>query len=288
MDEPSQFDINLAPKRHVDESTIRSALGEGVCPKHGECERIVVTSETMKCPNCGNPTTGKFCSHCGADLNASCAACGSRLFPGSKFCHQCGRSAGTTAPMPAMKSWVLAGGATVIALLAIVAWFTAAKVPDEPPVRAFDIAASDLAQMTPRALADQLFDRVMIAQERGDGASVDDVRSMAVQAYAVLGRMDADARYHVGLLHAVGGNLEQTQLQADSLAAEVPGHLFVFLLRATVAEGNAAVLANIYGAFLDNYDREIASAKDEYAAHANSIKTFLTEAQAAAASAGTE
>ncbi len=187
-----------------------------------------------------------------------------------------------------MKSWVVAAGVTAIALLAIVAWFTAAKVPDEPPVRAFDLAASDLAQMTPRALADQLFDRVMIAQERGDRASVDDVRSMAVQAYALLGRMDADARYHVGLLHAGGGNLAQTQLQADSLAAEVPSHLFVFLLRASAVDGDAAVLAGIYEAFLDNYDPEIASAKDEYAAHANSIKAFLAEAKAAVASVGTE
>ena len=248
----------------------------------------MVTSQKMKCPNCGNPTTGKFCSRCGVHLDASCAACGCQLAPGSKFCHQCGQSAGTTAPMSATKSWVLAGGATVIALLAIVAWFTAARVPDEPPVRAFDVAANDLAQMTPRALADQLFDRVMMAQERGDRASVDDVRPMAVQAYAVLGPMDADARYHVGLLHAVGGNPAQTQLQADSLAAEAPGHLFVFLLRASAVDGDAAALAGIHEAFLNNYDREIASAKDEYAAHANSINAFLAEAQAAVASSGTE
>lgn len=64
-----------------------------------------VTEEATKCPQCGetNPSTVKFCSSCGADLESvrkavqgatplHCSKCGAENSPDAKFCQNCGAS----------------------------------------------------------------------------------------------------------------------------------------------------------------------------------------------------
>src|SRR3989304_3700228 len=96
-------------------------------------------------------------------------------------------------------------------------------------------ATTDLSSMTPREQADRLFDRVMTASEGGNAGEVTFFGPMALQAYGMIGQLDADARFHVGLIEAALANDTGATAQADSLAKEFPRHLFVPLIRWEVA-----------------------------------------------------
>ncbi|MFQ6047190.1 MAG: hypothetical protein ACE5PT_12690, partial [Gemmatimonadales bacterium] len=100
---------------------------------------------------------------------------------------------------------------------------------------------------------------------------------MALQVYGMVGPLDNDGRYDVGMIHAVTGGYEAALAQADSLEQLVPGHLLATLLRHTVAEalGDSAAMQRAYRAFLASYDQEIAAERIEYHAHGRSIESFL-------------
>jgi hypothetical protein len=144
-------------------------------------------------------------------------------------------------------------------------------------------ATTDLSSMSPREQADRLFDRVMRAEEGGNANEVSFFGPMAIQAYAMLGKLDPDARYHVGLLEAATGNEAGALAQADSLEKEAPRHLFVPLIRWEVAKrrNDSAALRRAYRQFLDSYDQEIGTDKSEYAAHRTRLDGFRDEARGA-------
>jgi len=249
----------------------------------------------MKCPSCGQDATGKFCSACGAALAGSaCATCGAPLSPGARFCHVCGTPVGgrpRSATRNPMLPWIAAavGGALVVVLLV---WRSASPAPGGTPVGAAGAmpgaaggapATTDLSTMTPREQADRLFDRVMRASEGGNRAEVSFFGPMALQAYAMLGPLDADARFHVGLIEAALDNAAAASAQADSLERETPGHLFIPLLRWEVANrrGDTPGMQRAYRQFLDRYDREIATGKSEYDMHRTRLQAFRDEARGA-------
>ena len=51
------------------------------------------TTSTAFCPQCGSPVSleAQFCSKCGARLVNACPKCGSEVTPGTRFCRQCGQ-----------------------------------------------------------------------------------------------------------------------------------------------------------------------------------------------------
>ncbi len=57
----------------------------------------------MSCPHCRhpNPPGAKFCSSCGAKLEAPCPACGHANAPGSHFCNECGETLAPPGAAPA-------------------------------------------------------------------------------------------------------------------------------------------------------------------------------------------
>ncbi len=230
---------------------------------------------------------GKFCNNCGAALRTTCPSCGASLTPTSKFCHECGTGSARSGSSATARPWIIAVAAVAVAGLVTVTWFTAVRPRVEVPVAAAPGsgrgATTDLSLMSPRERADRLFNRVMGAHERGDRGEVDLFAPMAIQAYALLGAMDHDARYHLALLYSAGGPIAMALLQADSLDLEAPGHLFVAMLRGTLARisGDTLELRRAYRSFLDHYEREMAAAKPEYAEHQTSIGGFLTEARSA-------
>lgn len=144
------------------------------------------------------------------------------------------------------------------------------------------MATTDISSMTPRERADRLFDRIMRAATRGDSGEVEFFTPMALQAYALLEQLDADARYHIGLIQAEAGNLDATLAQADSIERAWPGHLFGGMLRAEVARrrGQTAELRRWYRWFLERYDRERASGKSEYSDHGAALEAFHRDAVA--------
>ncbi len=245
--------------------------------------------KATKCPSCGHQTSGKFCNNCGAPLaQVRCSKCQATLSPGVRFCHACGtplaaKPSGSGDKLP----WIIAGSLAVIIVVVIGVQMGGGGSP--PPagsgVPASQQPASDLSDMPPREQADRLFNRVMAAHERGDSGEVGFFKPMAVQAYAMLGGLDHDARYHVGLMHAVTGDPASARIQLDSLAQEAPNHLLASMLRATLSQldGNDQELRRAYRAFLDAHDAEMASAKQEYMDHQGAIQAFREQAQRALA-----
>lgn len=234
------------------------------------------------CPACGNPATGKFCSSCGVILHASCPSCGAQLGVGSKFCHECGNAI-VRSFSQSRKPWIVGGAAVAVIALAAVVWYYAprARMNAPAPTGFTTTATTDISQMSPREQANRLFDRVMAAQERGDQQEVSFFVPMAIQAHGLLGALDNDARYHLGLLHTVGGSYELALLQADSLELQSSRHLFAAMLRGSVASarGETTDLRAAHQSFLDLYDRELATGKPEYEEHTTSISIFLAEAR---------
>jgi hypothetical protein len=216
--------------------------------------------------------------------------CAAPLTAGAKFCHVCGtplgaspRGAGRNPAIP----WIVAG--VVVAILVVVLVARSGGPPGAPGAAPAPTGmpggagTTDLSTMTPREQADRLFDRVMRASEGGDSGEVTFFGPMAIQAYAMIGKLDADARFHVGLLEAALDNDAAATAQADSLANEAPRHLFVPLIRWEVANRrqDAAALRRAYRQFLDTYDPEMATGKGEYEMHRTRLQAFRDEARGA-------
>ncbi len=199
------------------------------------------------------------------------------------------RSAGPVLP------WAIAGAA-VVALAGGLLYFSGRDAA--PPPAAQTVAplaggaagrpAPDISSLSPREQADRLFERIVLAHERGDTGEVRFFRPMALQAYQQLGALDHDARYHLGLIHTLTGNPQAALAQADSITADEPGHLLAALLRqrAALALGDAAAGRAAYRDFLANYATEVAANRPEYQAHEPVISAFRAEAERAVGEAG--
>lgn len=142
--------------------------------------------------------------------------------------------------------------------------------PGQPP---------DLSTMTPRQAADRLFNRIMMASEQGNKAQAMRFVPMAVQAYGMAGAVDADAHYHLGLIHLVAGDIEKMREQIGMIRQRAPSHLLAFILDYTLADrsGNKAAAAAAVAGFTAAYDMEIKTARQEYADHRKTIERFRAE-----------
>lgn len=232
-----------------------------------------MNNKPVQCPACGQSTTGKFCSHCGASLTGTVA-------PASW-------NAQTIVP------WVALGIASIALAIALVALFNRGNGAVAPALLFPPLSSTvpvpgqlpDLASMSPRQAADRLFNRVMAASENGDSAEALRFAPMALQAYNDLGTLDNDARYHVALLHLTTGDIKGARVQIDKLRQSVPKHLLGFMLEHQIAErsGKQDSAARAYKAFLAAYDAEIAVGRAEYRDHMNTIERFHKAAQASVA-----
>jgi len=257
-------------------------------------ESMSNTPPESKCTKCGEAVLGKFCIHCGAPAGgAQCPKCQNPLSPGVKFCQSCGASVGPgiTTDSSARLPWIIAAAAVLVAVLVVAVTFTAPEPPSQevvPVTSPASGAAPDISAMGPREQADRLFDMIMAAAEQGDTARVAFHTTMAIQAYQMLGELDNDARYHVGLIHLVRGEPAQTLEQADLIQASVPGHLLAIVLRhmAGRISSDSVAMREAYTRFLANYESEIAVGRPEYEMHKGQIDAFLAEARGAVGGAG--
>lgn len=258
---------------------------------------MTVTAESGKpiCAKCGAPGTGKFCSECGATLGASsCAACGAELIDGAKFCHRCGLPSGASAPPAEQKAgsamslpWVVAA----IALLAFIALIAGQKFGANRPQpvgaasdqigSAMGPRAPDISQMTPAQRAISLHSRIMTLRQAGKQDSVMFFAPMAVAAFEMLGDLDADGRYDLGMIGEASDNAPLAKAQADTILQQNPNHLLGLILAARAAkmEDRAADEKRFYQRLVAAELAERAKALDEYLTHENDIVIALDEAR---------
>ena len=139
--------------------------------------------------------------------------------------------------------------------------------------------------MSPRERFDRLYNRVMRAAEGGDPSTVSNFGPMALQAYDMLPEADrdADARYHAAMIYLHSGGAAQAVALADTISAQVPTHLFGFVIRGTAAKlaNDKAALATQYAGYLKNYDAEMNVGRQEYSEHPAILESFREEARAA-------
>ncbi len=253
---------------------------------------------TIKCPACGEQATGKFCNNCGGPLTPqNCRSCETTLSASARFCHVCGNPTAARSAEVAKTGnnagWIAAGVASVALVIAVGMQFIdrgAAGPPGQLPsnVPTPQVRAPDISNMTPRERADRLFERIMIADSRGLADTVAFFTPMALEAYALLGDFDIDARYHVGLIQGLAGNDDAVRAQSDSIRASVPAHLMAPMLDYTLAslQGDTGAMTSAYREFLGNYPSEIGQTRGEYEAHKTALESFRQDA--AAASGGAE
>ncbi len=220
------------------------------------------------CPRCGSPASGNFCAQCGAPLvqRAGCPACQAPLRQDALYCAACGTPVGAPPrkPRSARLPWVLSGLGLVVFSVMIAVLVQRGSVtrigdmtmtgglPGEaaggpaaegPAGGAGMPSMEELAAMGPRGVADRLFERVMREHEGGDFERAAFFIDMALQAYDAVPReeIDADARFHVGLLRLLMGESGLAREQADEILTAHPEHLLGLLLAARAAdfEGDA-------------------------------------------------
>jgi hypothetical protein len=230
---------------------------------------------------------------------ANCTACGVALTPGSKFCHECGtavaaiaaparstarvRSANTATAPPRSSNlpWIL-GGLAFVTLIVIYAAQRAGQTPPQSmPTAPSGAAAVDITSMTPQERAARLFDRIMRLSEEGKRDSVELFASMAIPVYESLGPLDLDARYDLGRIAQVSGQLDIARAQADSILAQSPDHLLGLILAAAVADarGNQAERAAVERRLLAAEASQLARPLDEYTRHRADIDAAIAAAR---------
>ncbi len=188
-----------------------------------------------------------------------------------------------------MPGWIFLaiGGTALLAVLALV-W---PRTPTSPPQPVGSTAGGggaatiDLSTMTPKEQFDRLYERVMRAAENGDDGTVTQFAPMALGAYAQLlpGDVDADARYHAAMIRMHTGDPDGAAALADTIRAEMPDHLFSYVIHGTLARqrGDQDRLAKERAGFLQRYDAEIAANRLEYGLHTFILDQFVGEARGA-------
>lgn len=207
---------------------------------------------TVRCAGCGTPSDGAFCHECGSPLG-----------------HQASRGANRRAWLVA---WILAAAAVAAVAAGVIRGAPAPVVPAMAGAAGRPKAAPlpDLGSMSPQERFAALFDRLMRAGAEWDSATVASLSPLAVEAYAQLDSVDADTRFHAGLIAIQIGNFPGAHALADTLEARDPGHLFGPILVGALArlEGDTAAYRQALLDFRSRADAELARTdRPEYIEH---------------------
>lgn len=224
------------------------------------------------------PATPAYCTACGAELRG-------------RFCTRCGApatAAPPTAPAGGRNVWIASAVVVVLSALVIVWTLSrpATRSPGGPvtePGATFAGPAPDISNITPREGFDRLFNRVMMAAEQGDTATVVQFTEHALGAYTQLDSLDDDARYHAAVLNAGVGRYPAALALADTILAGTPTQLLGFVIRGEVASltGDQAALARARRDFLAAWPAESDLARSGYGDHRQVLDQFRATADSA-------
>jgi len=258
-------------------------------------EQSLAETET-RCARCGDMGTGRFCAGCGAPLrDVACAACNQPLQAGARFCNNCGTAAGGGSAKSGVSDGALAkmvGGAAILMLIAFVGGQMygrrsggasgAATEQAGIPLSAATQTAPDISNMSPDERANRLFNRVMAYSEQGKLDSAKFFAPMAIQAYQMIGPLDAHARYDIGEISAAVGETAMARLEADSILATQPKHLLGLVLGIRAAEmgSDTKRVAQLQQRLVSAAPTERAKNVKEYVEHGREIDNALKKAGA--------
>jgi hypothetical protein len=154
---------------------------------------------------------------------------------------------------------------------------TADPATQEAPLGGAASRAPDISRMTPEEAANRLFDRVMRYASEGKPDSAAMFAPMAIMAYERIGPLDAHARYDIGTISAVIGDLAAASAQADTVLKAQPNHLLGLLLalRASELKKDAAAVTRYKARFVAAQQSERAKALPEYSDHQREIEEAL-------------
>lgn len=244
---------------------------------------------------CGARAGTRFCGQCGTPLGADARFCPSFGTPIDADSAKPSAHGAADAPGANRAAWIVA---LTLSIVATAFTISAARgrdgLPSNPlagnqaPVAApFAGGGSggtppDISNLTPRERFARLNDRVMNAAQSGDTSTVIQFWPMAQQSYAMLpeGDRDVDARYHMATLYLLIGQFTEVLALADTIHAEAPNNLMGWYLRAAVGDLDKKpdLARDGRAAFLRNYDREIASNRQEYKDHKELLEQFKNTA----------
>lgn len=280
-------------------------MSPATCPACGEpgsgrfCAACGAPLGGAACAGCAAPLTpgAKFCHRCGTPAGAAGAA---------------GAAARPAAAAPSAVGTVLPWAVAFVALLAVAAMAAGrnfnvrrgsgldaplnalpqAALGEAPAAGGAPAAgpfagagaggrAPDLSQMTPREIADRLFDRVMALSGEGKADSAQFFATMALQNYANMGELDLDLRYDMGRVAEVAGRRDVVRAQADTMLQRSPSHLLGLVLAAKGAAmaGDAAALADYRRRLVAAAPAERARGLEEYQRHAADVDAALADAR---------
>lgn len=268
----------------------------------------------MRCRECGSEGSGNYCAQCGAPLEAgpSCGECGADVDPADRYCTECGAalSGGASKSWTAYLPWILSGLALVAFAVAITLFIQTQTSPRQAggtitgSLPGEDGAASaagggmgdgaaaggaaggsgdmpsagELANMAPTEAADRLFDRAMRVRASGDTSRARFFAKMGRQAYGRVPttEMDADARFHMGLLALLQGDTAAARSGARTILEGDPDHLLglILALRSAASESERASYRE---RFLEAASAADLGSRQAYEAHRTLIEDVRQE-----------
>lgn len=271
-----------------------------------------MSEQSQVCPSCGAEAEGNFCARCGTRLPdssgtaRSCSSCGASCEPDALYCAECGApvAARPSKPLRDRLPWILSGLALVafaVAITLMIGESTGERAEGMPPTGGVIPSPSaegaggagtaggmggpssvDLSSMSGREAADRLFDRAMRTEAAGDTARAQFFAQMGMQAYGGVppAELDADARFHMGMLALLAGDRGAANRAADAILSDTPGHLLGLILRGRIAEaaGDEAALTRARDDFRAAYESERDADRTGYAEHAQLIDEEAQEA----------
>jgi hypothetical protein len=192
--------------------------------------------------------------------------------------------------------WIGAAVLVGVAVMIGVDWPTETSAPDPrtnpsggqafaPP------PAAPPPVQSPRAVADQLFNRAMMAHETGQTQQAVIFLPEAIAAYQGLEPLDADGLFHLALLQLADGDEGGARASADRILATAPNNLLGLAAAAQASEKSAPNEAkDFWQRYLDAFVEQQGRAP-EYAHHQqlfpimrNRANEFIARAPASAAS----
>lgn len=168
--------------------------------------------------------------------------------------------------------WIGAAVLVGVALMIGVDWptGTSAPAPGATAGGVQDFAPLPAAPppvQSPRAVADQLFNRAMMAHETGQTQQAAIFLPEAIAAYRGLEPLDADGLFHLALLQLADGDTVGARAAADRILAAAPNHLLGLAVAAQASEQSATAEAKVFWQrYLDAFDEQQGRAP-EYAHH---------------------